>query len=96
MLSHSLEQEKKAREEMTNQQLESNVRQLRHSLEKGWLNGAPSDAENEEFHKLAISLSIPENVEQSLRREVKLKMSQQCREGSHSETPAAAEFVIHV
>ncbi len=74
MLSHSLEQEKKAREEMTNQQLESNVRQLRHSLEKGWLNGAPSDAENEEFHKLALSLSIPENVEQSLRREVKLKM----------------------
>ena len=74
MLSHSLEQEKKAREEMTNQQLESNVRQLRHSLEKAWLNGAPNDTEGEELHKLAISLSIPENVEQSLRREVKLKM----------------------
>jgi CheY-like chemotaxis protein len=74
MLSHSLEQEKKAREEMTNQQLDSNVRQLRHSMEKAWLNGAPSDAEGEELHKLAMSLSIPENVEQSLRREVKLKM----------------------
>ncbi len=74
MLSHSLEQEKKAREEMTNQQLESNVRQMRHSLEKAWLNGAPNDTEGEELHKLAISLSIPENVEQSLRREVKLKM----------------------
>ena len=74
MLSHSLEQEKKAREEMTNQQLDSNVRQLRHSMEKAWLNGAPSDIEVEELHKLALSLSIPENVEQSLRREVKLKM----------------------
>jgi CheY-like chemotaxis protein len=74
MLSHSLEQEKKAREEMTNQQLDSNVRQLRHSLEKAWLNGAPSETEGEELHKLAMSLTIPENVEQSLRREVKLKM----------------------
>ena len=74
MLSHSLEQEKKAREEMTNQQLDSNVRQLRQSMEKSWLNGAPSDAEGEELHKFAMSLSIPENVEQSLRREVKLKM----------------------
>ncbi len=74
MLSHSLEQEKKAREEMTNQQLESNVRQLRNSFEKAWMNGAPSDGEAEELHKLALSLSIPENVEQSLRREVKLKM----------------------
>jgi len=74
MLSHSLEQEKKAREEMTNQQLESNVRQLRNSFEKSWMNGAPNDIEAEELHKLALSLSIPENVEQSLRREVKLKM----------------------
>jgi len=74
MLSHSLEQEKKAREEMTNQQIEANVRQLRHSLEKAWTNGAPSDGEAEELHKLAISLAIPESVEQSLRREVKLKM----------------------
>src|SRR5208283_3505930 len=74
MLTHSLEQEKKAREEMTNQQLDSNVRQLRHSMEKAWLNGVPSDTEAEGLHKLALSLSIPENVEQSLRREVKLKM----------------------
>jgi len=74
MLSHSLEVEKKAREEMTNQQLESNVRQLRNSFEKSWMNGAPNDAEAAELHKLAVSLSIPETVEQSLRREVKLKM----------------------
>ena len=74
MLSHSLEQEKKAREEMTKQQLQSNVLQLRTAMEKGWLNGAPNDEEAETLHKLAISLGIPENVEQSLRREVKLKM----------------------
>ncbi len=74
MLSHSLDQEKKAREEMTKQQLQSNVLQLRTSMEKAWINGAPNDQETEELHKLALSLSIPENVEQTLRREVKLKM----------------------
>ena len=74
MLSHSLDQEKKAREEMSNQQLQTNVLQLRSAMEKKWLNGAPNDQEVEELHKLAISLAIPENVEQSLRREVKLKM----------------------
>ena len=74
MLSHSLDQERKAREEMTKQQIQANVLQLRTAMEKGWLNGAPSDQEGEELHKLAISLSIPENVELSLRREVKLKM----------------------
>lgn len=74
MLSHSLDQEKKAREEMSNQQLQTNVLQLRTAMEKVWLNGAPNDQEVEELHKLAISLAIPENVEQSLRREVKLKM----------------------
>ncbi len=74
MLSHSLDQEKKAREEMSQQQLQSNVLQLRTAMEKGWTNGAPNEQEAEQFHKLAISLSIPENVELSLRREVKLKM----------------------
>jgi CheY-like chemotaxis protein len=38
------------------------------------MNGAPNEQEIEVLHKLALSLSIPENVEQSLRREVKLKM----------------------
>jgi len=74
MLSHSLDQERKAREEMTKQQIQANVLQLRTSMEKAWLNGAPNDQEGEELHKLAVSLSIPENVELSLRREVKLKM----------------------
>lgn len=74
MLTHSLEQEKKAREDMSKQQLQSNVLQVRTSMEKAWANGAPNEQEEEELHKLAISLSIPENVEHSLRREVKLKM----------------------
>lgn len=74
MLTHSLEAEKKAREEMSKQQLQSNVLQLRNTMEKGWANGAPSEQENEELHRLAQSLSVPENVEHSLRREVKLKM----------------------
>ena len=74
MLTHSLAQEKKAREEMSTQQLQSNVLQVRTSMEKAWANGAPNEKEEEELHKLAISLSIPENVEHSLRREVKLKM----------------------
>lgn len=74
MLTHSLEQEKKAREDMSNQQLQSIVLQLRNSMEKAWANGAPNEQEDEAMHKLAISLSIPENVEHSLRREVKLKM----------------------
>lgn len=74
MLTHSLEQEKKAREDMSKQQLQSNVLQVRTSMEKAWANGAPSEQEEEELHKLAVSLSIPENVEHSLRREVKLKM----------------------
>lgn len=74
MLTHSLEQEKKAREDMSKQQLQSNVLQVRTSMEKAWANGAPNEQEEEELHKLAVSLSIPENVEHSLRREVKLKM----------------------
>jgi len=74
MLSHSLEQEKKAREEMTKQQVQTSVLQLRTSMEKAWTNGAPNDQEAEALHKLAISLGIPENAEHSLRREVKLKM----------------------
>jgi len=74
MLTHSLEQEKKAREDMSKQQLQSNVLQLRTSMEKAWANGAPNEQEEQELHKLAVSLSIPENVEHSLRREVKLKM----------------------
>lgn len=74
MLTHSLEQEKKAREEMSNQQLQSTVLQLRTTMEKAWMTGAPNEQEVEQLHKLAMSLSIPENVEQSIRREVKLKM----------------------
>lgn len=74
MLTHSLEQEKKAREDMSKQQLQSTVLQLRTSMEKAWANGAPNEQEEEALHKLATSLSIPENVEHSLRREVKLKM----------------------
>jgi CheY-like chemotaxis protein len=74
MLTHSLEQEKKAREDMSKQQLQSTVLQVRTSMEKAWANGAPNEQEEEGLHKLAISLLIPENVEHSLRREVKLKM----------------------
>jgi CheY-like chemotaxis protein len=74
MLTHSLEQEKKAREDMSNQQMQNTVLQVRTSMEKAWANGAPNEQEEEALHKLATSLLIPENVEHSLRREVKLKM----------------------
>jgi CheY-like chemotaxis protein len=74
MLTHSLEQEKKAREEMSKQQVQTNVLQLRTAMEKSWLNGAPNEQDGEKLHKFALSLAIPENVEHSLRREVKLKM----------------------
>lgn len=54
--------------------MQSTVLQLRTSMEKAWANGAPNEQEEEALHKLATSLLIPENVEHSLRREVKLKM----------------------
>lgn len=73
-LSRALEQEKRAREEVASRQLQSYVKQFRTALEKAWMNGAPPEKEAQELHKLAISLGIPEDVEQSTAREVKLEM----------------------
>jgi hypothetical protein len=73
-LSKALEQEKRAREEISSHQLQSSVKQFRVALEKAWLNGAPPEKEAQELHTLAISLGIPEDVEQSTAREVKLEM----------------------
>lgn len=73
-LSRALDQEKRAREEISSRQLQSYVKQFRTALEKAWINGAPPEKEAQELHRLAISLGIPEDVEQSTAREVKLEM----------------------
>jgi hypothetical protein len=74
MLTQALEQEKSAREEIKRQQLQGAVTQLRLALEKAWLNGAPTENVVEEIHRLAVSMMIPEAVEQTVNREVKLSM----------------------
>lgn len=74
MLTKALDQERKVREEMNRQQLQGAVKQLRTALEKAWVNGVPKEAESAALHDLAVSLGIPEDVEQTLNREVKLEM----------------------
>lgn len=74
MLTSALEQERKVREEMNQQQLKGAIKQVRTALEKAWANGAPKDSEIDKLHDLAISLGIPEDVTHTLNREVKLEM----------------------
>ena len=74
MLTNALEQERKVREEMNQQQLKGAIKQVRTALEKLWANGAPKDQEIEKLHDLAVSLGIPEDVIHTLNREVKLDM----------------------
>ncbi len=74
MLTHALEQEKKAREEMTSQHVHVATTQLRTALEQSWVNGAPNEQETIRLHELAVSLAIPDEAEQTILREVKLKM----------------------
>ncbi len=74
MLTKALDSERKVREEMNQQQLKGAVKQLRSAMEKAWMNGAPKDKEMEQLHDLATSLGIPEDVEHTLNREVKLDM----------------------
>jgi CheY-like chemotaxis protein len=74
MLTKALDQERKVREEMNQQQLKGAVKQLRSALEKAWVNGVPNDTESAVLHELATSVGIPEDVEQTLNREVKLEM----------------------
>lgn len=73
-LTHALLEEKKAREEIREHQLQGAVNQLRGAMEKAWVNGSPKDAEALACHQLALSLNIPPEVEQSVRREVKIEM----------------------
>ncbi len=73
-LTQALEQEKKAREEITSKNLQNAVKQLRASMEVAWVNGAPKDEVGHSLHDIAVSLSIPPEVEQSVQREVKLEM----------------------
>lgn len=76
-LSHALELERKAREEIVNQQLEAAVRQLRGALEKVWQFGAPKTNETDEIHRLARTLNISPEVEASVTLEIKLMMYSQ-------------------
>jgi hypothetical protein len=73
-LTQALEQEKKAREEISKKDLQNAVKQLRASLEVAWVNGAPKDEVSQSLHDIAVSLTIPPEVEQSVQREVKLDM----------------------
>jgi hypothetical protein len=73
-LTQALEQEKKAREEITTNNLQNAVKQLRASMEVAWVNGSPKEEVGNSLHDLAVSLSIPPEVEQSVQREVKLEM----------------------
>jgi CheY-like chemotaxis protein len=73
-LTQALEQEKRAREEITKRNLQKAVKQLRVALEVAWVNGAPVEKAADSLHELALSLSIPAEVEQSIIREVKLEM----------------------
>jgi len=73
-LTHALQQERKAREEVQKQQLETTVRQYRTALEKAWQFGAPKAKDAEELRRLALSMDIPPDVESSVTREVKLAM----------------------
>ncbi len=73
-LTQALEQEKKAREEITTKNLQNAVKQLRASLEVAWVNGSPKEEVGHSLHDIAVSLSIPPEVEQSIQREVKLEM----------------------
>ena len=72
LLTQALEQEKIAREEIKKQQIQGAVTQFRQALERAWVNGAPPDNEVDELHHLAETLQIPEAVEQTVTREVKL------------------------
>jgi len=73
-LTQALEQEKKAREEITTKNLQNAVKQLRASMEVAWVNGSPKEDVGRSLHDIAVSLSIPPEVEQSVQREVKLEM----------------------
>ena len=73
-LTSALMQERKAREEVQRQQLDSTVRQFRAALEKAWQFGAPKAKDAEDLRRLAQSLTIPPDVETSVTREVKLAM----------------------
>lgn len=73
-LTKALDQEKKAREEISKHSLQKAVKQLRSSLEAAWVNGSPVEKASESLHDLAVSLSIPPEAEQSIIREVKLDM----------------------
>ncbi|MDD8018015.1 MAG: response regulator, partial [Bacteroidota bacterium] len=74
LLSQALEVEKKAREEIKQNQVQQSIAQFRGALEKMWVNGAPAEAMQNEMRTLARSLAIPENVERTILREVKIEM----------------------
>lgn len=73
-LTKALDQEKRAREEISKGNLQNAVKQLRAALEAAWVNGAPVEKAAEMLHGLAVSLSIPAEAEQSVIREVKLEV----------------------
>jgi len=73
-LTKALEQEKRARDEVSRLGLQNPVKQLHEALEAAWAMGAPDEATVHTLHEQALKLSIPTEVEESVVREVKLEM----------------------
>lgn len=74
MLTGALEQERKVREEMNQQKLKGAVNQFRSALESVWKNGAPKQDEAARLNRMGLELGIPEDVVNTVTREVKLDM----------------------
>lgn len=74
MLTNALDQERRVREDMNQQQLKGAIQQLRTALEKAWIHGAPKEQEIRELQALTTSLGLPDDVVSTLQREVKLEM----------------------
>jgi hypothetical protein len=73
-LNRALQEEKKAREDVSSRQMQAAAKQFRTSLEKAWMNGAPPEKDTHELYKLAVSLGITDEAQHSITREVKLEM----------------------
>jgi tetratricopeptide (TPR) repeat protein len=73
-LTKTLEQEKKAREEVLQKNIEQGIIYLRSELRKLWVHGSPEEKDELELKRYAEAHSISDEVYQKIRREVKIEM----------------------
>lgn len=95
-LTKALEQEKRAREEISKHNLQKAVQQLRSSLEAAWVNGAPVEKAAESLHELAISLTNPSGSGAIHYSRGKAGYVQPCRQGSHCKAQTAEKLLLNV